>query len=568
MPSLPWRGLGLSSNLSERDQPHPYRLLEECPGLFDYVEYSAPLSLDEARREASLFPEMWRSRDQVPVLFHPVHLNLYGPELESAAALAALDAHARAVGSPWVGNDVGWWHAGGQPFPGYLYFTPPLSAAGLADAAAHALHVQAGLSMPLALENPAVFARRGGLHVLDFMAGLHARTGLPLLLDLGHLLSFQLSAGLPAEAGLDGFPLDRVIELHLAGGVVTRRGSAGPHHGLYVDDHTQPVREELFALLERLLPRCSALRAVTFEGDGHPPEVAALTLRRLRGLLPAGARADLSWETPVASAPQPGAAFQTRPWELFEEGYSTRPPASAEDVSGARAEQDFRLAVVAEALDRDWPLTRLLLAGDRAGLAAFTGSRDFRELFEGLGRSLGHAFASYARRTLRARPDEGASAALAFETFLPQAFARPVVPPAAGELSLAPDVRVGHFPADLTELVFAARSLRRHLTGRAWACEALELSGLEALAQVAARPAPGPWTFAVRRRAGGLEVLTVPSRLGLLLRALAAGPQRPEALEPALAAQVEEGLARGLLRRGVGEGARAGAPLAPGPALG
>ncbi|HET9451006.1 MAG TPA: hypothetical protein VFO83_09000, partial [Aggregicoccus sp.] len=117
---LPWRGLGLSSNLSESDQPHPYRLLASEPGLFDYVEYSAPLSLEEARADASLFAQMWERREQVPVLFHPVHLNLYGPELESAGALAALDAHARAVGSPWVGNDVGWWHAGGQPFPGYL----------------------------------------------------------------------------------------------------------------------------------------------------------------------------------------------------------------------------------------------------------------------------------------------------------------------------------------------------------------------------------------------------------------------------------------------------------------
>src|SRR5215217_4978879 len=94
---LPWRGLGLSSNLSASDQPHPYRLLEESPGLFDYVEYSAPLSLEEARAQASLFPEMWERREQVPVLFHPVHLNLYGPTFESAAALAALDAHAHAV---------------------------------------------------------------------------------------------------------------------------------------------------------------------------------------------------------------------------------------------------------------------------------------------------------------------------------------------------------------------------------------------------------------------------------------------------------------------------------------
>ncbi|MET0402561.1 MAG: DUF692 family multinuclear iron-containing protein [Cystobacter sp.] len=500
--SLPWRGLGLSSNLDAAESPHPYRLLEASPGLFDFVEYSAPLSLEETRAQASLFPEMWARRGDVPVLFHPVHLNLHGPELEPARALADLDAHARAVGSAWVGNDVGWWHAGGQPFPGYLYFTPPFTEAGLRDCAAHALHVQSHLSVPLALENPAVFARRGGLHVLEFMAGLHARTGLPLLLDLGHLLSYQLAAGLPLDAGLADFPLDQVIEVHLAGGVVTRRG--GRSH--YVDDHTQPVREELFGLLEHLLPRCPALRAVTFEGDGHPPEVALLTLRRLRQLVPAGARP--AWSFPREARPVPPLPGESRPWALFESGHGVTPP-GGEDPEGARAETDFRLAVVAETLDREWPLSRLLLAGTRERLVAFTASREFRELFEGLGRSLGQAFAAWTRRRLREQPDEALAAVVSFETFLPHAMrAKAPAAPGPGHVGLDEGVRTGAFPVDLTEVVFAARALRRHLSGRAWASEALEVSGLEALEQVARRALPGTWRFVVRRRGRGLEVLT------------------------------------------------------------
>ena len=127
------------------------------------------------------------------------------------------------MGSAWVGNDVAWWHAGGRFFPGYRYVAPPFTAAGLADTAAHVEHVQQALDRPLALENPAVVALRGELHVLAFLAALHERTRAPLVLDLGHLLSYQLAAGLPPDAGLDGFPLDRVIELHLAGGIVTKR---------------------------------------------------------------------------------------------------------------------------------------------------------------------------------------------------------------------------------------------------------------------------------------------------------------------------------------------------------
>jgi uncharacterized protein (UPF0276 family) len=540
--TLPWRGLGLSSNLNAGDQPHPYRLLDEDPELFDFVEYSAPLPLGETKKHATLFPELYGHLKEVPVLFHPVHLNLYGPERESAEAIAELEAHALAVGSPWVGNDVGWWHAGGQPFPGYLYLTPPLTNEGLQDCAAHALHVQAGLSVPLALENPAVLARRGDMHVLDFMARLQARTGLPLLLDLGHLLSYQLAAELPVEAGFDGFPFDRVIELHIAGGVVTRRGP----RRFYVDDHTQPVREELFQLLEKVLPRCTSLRAVTFEGDGHPPEVAMLTLQRLRQVVPLEDREPLAL-TPVET-PAPPLGNVSRPWEFFDLGYGARRAVVEDDVEGSLAETDFRLAVVAEQLDKDFPLTRLLLAGTREGLLGFTASQEFRELFEGVGRSLGHTFMAFARRKLREKPDDGAAAALSFETFLPTVMQRPVLPPKLGEVGLVEEARVGTFPADLAELVYSARSLRRHLTGRAWASGTLELSGLESLAQTARRTVSRPWRFAVRRKPNGaLEVQTAPPGLTEMLRSLTHGPVAENEISPA---HLTEALSRGLVRRG------------------
>ena len=157
--ALPFLGLGLSSNLDPAVEPDPWALHAAHPGLLDLVEYSAPLPIEEAERDAGLFGTLMAARDRLPVLFHPVHLNLAGPELEPEDRLAALDGHARAVGSPWVGNDVAWWHVRGTALPGYLYLAPPFSAAGLEVAVAHALHVAAALSVPLALENPVLVRR-------------------------------------------------------------------------------------------------------------------------------------------------------------------------------------------------------------------------------------------------------------------------------------------------------------------------------------------------------------------------------------------------------------------------
>ena len=59
------------------------------------------------------------------------------------------------------------------------------------------------------------------------------RAAVPCVLDLGHLYSFQLCRGLPPLAGLDGFPLEAVRELHVAGADLEDRGGVT----VYQDAH-------------------------------------------------------------------------------------------------------------------------------------------------------------------------------------------------------------------------------------------------------------------------------------------------------------------------------------------
>ncbi|MBM4380243.1 MAG: DUF692 family protein, partial [Deltaproteobacteria bacterium] len=339
--SLRRMGLGLTTNLHPAVPPDPWALAAVTPGLVDFVEYSAPLSLEEARTASTLFGRVERA--ELPVLFHPVHLNLDGPELEPVETLRALDAHARAVGSPWVGNDVGWWHGRGTPFSGYHFLSPTLDARSLERCVAHALHVQAHLSVPLYVENPVINARRGGMHVLDFMAGLHARTGFGLILDLGHLFSHQLARGLPLESGLEGFPLEAVREVHLAGGVVAQHG--GRH--TYFDDHTQPVREELFTLLESLLPRLPDLQAVTLELDGHADGLARRVAQRVRPWVPRPSEGSVPAQPPpVGCVPAPDGALLASAWEVYDRTFGRA--AEPDDAEGARLELDIRLSAMAE----------------------------------------------------------------------------------------------------------------------------------------------------------------------------------------------------------------------------
>jgi uncharacterized protein (UPF0276 family) len=396
--NLRFLGLGLSSNMDARAEPAPYRLLAEVPGLFDYIEYSAPLSLERARAEASLFPELEASLDTTPALFHPVHLNLYGPELESAGALFELNAHALAVRSPWVSNDVAWWHTDGRPFPGYLYLAPRFDALHAEDAAAHALHVQSALDVPLLLENPTVLARRGELHALEFMSLLRAKTGLGLLLDIGHLYAHQLSRGLDLFAGLDNFDFDGVFEIHLAGGSVVTQA----HRRFYLDDHPRPVIPEVYMLLETIVPHCRNLLALTFEGDGHSNQSTIEMLRRLRPLLESARKDGVAApipKLPNAQVPRPSITappeMRTRAQHIFE---STHHGDLPEDQDGARFERDFRLEVLRQRLDRRMPRLRAQLAPK---LDDFMTSG---ELFSGT--DIYDSFARWARKQLIASPND------------------------------------------------------------------------------------------------------------------------------------------------------------------
>lgn len=419
---------------------HPllYRMLDEAPGLFDYVEYSAPLDVERAREEASLFAEMEARLAATPALFHPVHLNLFGPELETPRALAELELHARAVGSPWVSNDVAWWHTRGRAFPGYLYLAPPFDRAALDDAIAHALHVQASLDRPLLLENPAVLCARGDLHVVDFMNALHEETGLGLLFDAGHFYSHQLARGLPLLDGLDRLNADAIYEVHLAGGVVVTRGE----QRLYIDDHPQPVRDEVLAITEALLPRAQNLCALTFEGDGQSEGAAASMLARLRPWI-ARARHD-GVEAPVPSSggrPPDLAMMRARAQQLYDEVHASE-----------NFERDFRLEVIAERLDKHMPLTRALYAPH---LPRFLASEELRE------KPLLEAFQSFVRRRLIDRHDEALAAVVAAETLGRE-----------------------RFPRDLSELDTALSTLRRRRLSPADLAEAMSQVAHRALAHL------------------------------------------------------------------------------------
>ena len=124
--------------------------------------------------------------------------------------------------------------------------------------------VYRALAAPLLVEFPGFSEGTsfvmGSLHAYDFFRRVVEDTGSPATLDTGHLLSYQWLRGKRGEAlfdELERLPLSSRFEIHLSGCEIQGGRFFDYHHGVLLD--------EQLTLLQRLLPRCPRLQAITYE---------------------------------------------------------------------------------------------------------------------------------------------------------------------------------------------------------------------------------------------------------------------------------------------------------------
>jgi len=272
-------GVGLGIDV-HNDSPDWRALLGS--GLpFDFFEVYTRGDVDGARavRDAA---------GDLPLLYHDDALDPAVPAAPRAEDLEAAAANMAAVGAPWCVSELATRRLGER----YLdFFMPVLLTEEAARAcAANLRRIEAAIPGRIAAENPPYQLPVGPLHVLDVMARVSEESGALLVLDLGHLYSFQLCRGLDPLAGLDGFPLERVVELHIAGAVVDASEGVPVYHDAHGAAEIPPA---LYEMLAEVAPRCPRLGAVTIEVEDASLERTSRQLEETRaavaGLLEARA---------------------------------------------------------------------------------------------------------------------------------------------------------------------------------------------------------------------------------------------------------------------------------------
>ncbi len=123
-------------------------------------------------------------------------------------------------------------------------------------------HLCARYCAPFLIENTTYYIPSHSCTVaqwdeVDFLNQLLGRTHCGLLLDLYNFYCNAVNFGFDPYAALERLQLDRVIEIHVAGGVT--------HEGFLLDVHSDEVPEPVWELLEWLLPKLPNLCAITYE---------------------------------------------------------------------------------------------------------------------------------------------------------------------------------------------------------------------------------------------------------------------------------------------------------------
>jgi uncharacterized protein len=207
---LPFLGAGLSFRPAWR---------------WDVVRHRAELGAIECIPDDVAGPaglrELRLLRDAVPVLHHGIGLSLGSADGLDPARLDHIARVAEAVEPPWFSEHIAFTRADGVEI-GHLMPLPFTREAVEKVAANVAALKRAIPGVPVALENIAYTFTQPGAEMTEaaFVRAVLEEADCGLLLDLENVHANSRNHGFDPIAYLETLPLERVVEVHLAGGVL------------------------------------------------------------------------------------------------------------------------------------------------------------------------------------------------------------------------------------------------------------------------------------------------------------------------------------------------------------
>jgi len=218
-----------------------------------------------------------------PVIPHGIGLSIGSQSLDEEY-LKEIKRVSDVTGSPYYSEHLAMTRAPGIDI-GHLsplWFVGPV----LRATADNVLRVQDFLKKPIILENVTYLLAvpDAVMTQAEFFARLVEATGCGVLLDVTNVYINSVNHHFDPVAFIKEMPLDRIVQVHLAGGYM--------HNGLMIDAHSEAVDEGSWSLLETLMELTMVKGSILEHDANFPSDVSVLLdqVGRARQIMSRGRR--------------------------------------------------------------------------------------------------------------------------------------------------------------------------------------------------------------------------------------------------------------------------------------
>jgi uncharacterized protein len=217
---------------------------------------------------------------------HGVNLSLGSVDDLNTAYLEDLDNLFQAVQPIWFSDHLSFSSVNGQYFNDLMPL--PFSQEAISICVNKIKIIKSKFPYPFLIENISYYSHFTAEHFLEeaeFLTSILQQADCGLLLDVNNVFVNSKNHHYDPFAFMQALPLERVVEIHMAGHLET--------DDMIIDTHGEPLRQEVLDLFRWVYPRCPNLKGVLLERDTNLPPFNEL-MQELQSIRIAAYQSELS----------------------------------------------------------------------------------------------------------------------------------------------------------------------------------------------------------------------------------------------------------------------------------
>lgn len=255
MKALPYLGIGIGLRHEHYDE-----ILECQNKAIDWFEIISENFMVEGGKQLEVLELVLQ---KYPVVQHGVSLAIGSPDPLDFAYLKKLKSLARKTKTPWISDHLCWGRLAGAHFHDLLPL--PYTQEVVDYVAERARTVQDFLELPFALENLSSYVAytQDQMPEWEFYAAVVEKADIRMMLDVNNIYVSSRNHDFDPQSYYEALPLERVIQIHLAG-----HTDYGTH---VLDTHDHAVCDEVWKIYAAVIAKTGPISTLLEWDDQFIP---------------------------------------------------------------------------------------------------------------------------------------------------------------------------------------------------------------------------------------------------------------------------------------------------------